>query len=184
MVCVYSVGIVDKTKDDSGLLHASYELSNFSFWQRPIIKDLCTFVSIETAKRCANNKSTSMEHKNFICYASVSGNIAVAAVADAEYPMRSVLTLINKIMYMYVHESVANFDAILKEYQDINQVDKIAAIKSDLDDTIQICHETVKKLHLREDELVAMMIKADELSALSMTFRRDAEDLNACCVLF
>jgi synaptobrevin family protein YKT6 len=184
MVCVYSVGIIDKSKDDSLLLHGSYELSSFSFWQRSTIKDLCSFVSVETAKRCTENMSASIEHKNVICYASVSRNIAVTIVTDVEYPVRIVLMLMNKMMHMYIHESVTDFDTILKEYQNINKVDKMAAIRSDLNDTIKICHETINKLCLREDELATMMVKTDELLALSMTFRKEAEDLNGCCVLF
>uniref|UniRef100_A0A6C0C7K5 V-SNARE coiled-coil homology domain-containing protein n=1 Tax=viral metagenome TaxID=1070528 RepID=A0A6C0C7K5_9ZZZZ len=184
MVHVYSVGIINKSKDDSALLHPSYELSSFSFWQKSTIKDLCAFVSTETAKRCTDGRSASIEHNNVICYASVSGNIAVSVVTDTEYPARIVLTLMNKIMHMYVHESVTNFDKILNEYQDINSVDKIAAIRSDLDDTIKMCHETINKLCLREDELSEMMGKTEELLALSLAFRGGAEDLNSCCVLF
>ena len=184
MVCIYSVAIIDKFEDDSHLLHASYELSSFNFWQKPTIKNLCAFVSIETAKRCTNGKSASLEHNNVICYASTSGNIAVTVVTDTEYPIRIISTLMNKVMHMYLHESVTDFDTILKEYQDINKIDKISAVRADLDDTIKICHETINKLCLREDELSEMIAKTDELLTLSLIFRDDAEDLNKCCILF
>jgi len=184
MVCIYSVGIINKAKDDADLLHPAYELSSFSFWQRPTIKSLCTFVSVETVKRCADNRSTSLEHNDVVCYASVSENIGIAVVTDAEYPARIILTFMNKIMNMYIHQSITDFDAILKEYQNIKKIDQISAIQSDLDETVKICRDTIDKLCLRENELSEMIKKTDELLEASLGFRDGAQDLNKCCMLF
>lgn len=181
MVHIYSLSVIDNA--NSEVLHVAHELSEFSFWKVPSIKKLCETVSLETVQKCIGNISTSLEYDKFVCYAKVYNNIAIAVVTDSEYPERVMLMFINKVADLYIKESVTDFMNILLEYQDPTKVDKIFAIRSELDETIQVCRETVNKLLLREDELNNLIAKTDDLLISSNGFRRGAEDLNSCCII-
>lgn len=182
MVYIYSVAIIDNNEDPLQL-HISYELSKFSFWQRSTVKDLCILVSNKTATKCKNGEYICLEHNDVVCYAYALNGIAVTAVTDTEYPPRVIAQLMNKVMQMYVHHSIVNYDGILNKYQNIKSVDKISIIQSELDDTIKICHESINKLCLRQDELEEILEKSDSLLVESLRFSGEAEKLNSCCTI-
>lgn len=186
MVRLYSISIMNFRQSNSPeFIYSAYQLSDFGFFKQPTIKDLCIFASAETVKRSSPGQKTSLEYQNMICYTYVTNaGLAAACVTDADYPVRIAYEFILNILKKYVNnQSESDIDALLQDYQDIAKVDKLSAIKNELDATTKICSDTINKLMIRDDEMHDLLIKTEELSELTKRFVIETDKLNSCCIL-
>ena len=171
MVRLYSIAIIK----DSKIIDSAFELSDFSFFKRSTIKELCLFASVEGAKRTLPGRMTSLEYQSMICYTYVNSDVAISCLSDTDYPSR--------IIVQFLHEALVStdLDQLLYRYQDITKVDKIYAIKQQLDETKQICNNSIDQLMIRGDELQDLIKRTELLSDASKDLVDETKKLNSCC---
>lgn len=187
MVRLYSGSIINSQQlNMPKFIYSAFELSDFGFFKRPAIQELCIFASSETVKRSMAGQKTCLEYQNMVCYAYVTNTgLAATCVTDADYPVRIAYEFILNILKKYASsQSESDIDKLLQDYQDITKVDKLAAIKSELDATTKICSDTINKLMIRDDEMQDLLKKTEELSEITKKFVDTTDDLNKCCQLF
>src|SRR6266567_1885333 len=100
MVRLYSVSIIKNSK----IVDSAFELSDFGFFKRSTIKELCLFASIESAKRTLPGQTTSLEYQSMMCYTYVNSVLAVSCLSDADYPSR--------IIHQFLHEALISTDEL------------------------------------------------------------------------
>ncbi len=134
MVHIYSVSIINKT--ELKILNSTYELGQFSFWEKSTIRELCNFVSIECTKRCDVNNFSCLERLEFICYVRVyvenDESIAVACVCDLEYPVRIIQVFIKKAYQLYSKRNIvpiSELNSTIEELFDSYQSPEICHTK-------------------------------------------------------
>ncbi len=79
--------------------------------------------------------------------------------------------------------SVPALEKMLVQYQDPKNVDKIVAIRKDIDETREVLIKTIDQLLERGEKLENLASKSEDLSFQSKAFLNKSEDLNRCCVI-
>lgn len=200
MVQLLSVIILKQKQPKAVVLHATYELAQFGFFQRGSIQEVCLFVSRETANRSKPGQAQTVEHAGYNCHCRVlASGLVVTAVTDLDYPPFAALSFLQKVTEKFngaVAESQwskcvtdTQFDVqpvvdTFKEFQDPAKADKITAIKKDLEETTEIVKKTVDQLLERGERLEDLIDRSDDLSMQTQMFAKKAEDMNSCCTLF
>jgi len=176
MVHLYSVIIINPEEDK--IINSFFELSDFGFFKRPTIKELCLFAGSESVKRTNIGQRTALEYKNFMCYSYVlTSKLAISCITDNEYPQRIALQFLNDVSLI----DQKLIEQLLLKYQDINRVDKISAIKHELNETTKACEYVIDKLLIREDEMNDLLLKTEKLADDTKIFLGEAEKMNSCC---
>ena len=184
MVKLYSVVLmVYKQNNTPDIIYSSFELSDFGFFKRPTIKELCVFASVESIKRSSIGQRTSLEHQSLMCYTHIlDSGFAASCVTDLEYPSRIAYDFLFQVLKKYLDtKSESDIDMLLQSYQDVNKIDKISAIKNEINETTKICNDTINKLLIREDELHDLLQKTEHLSEQTKLFLDESKKLNSCC---
>jgi synaptobrevin homolog YKT6 len=187
MVRIYSVSVMNYRQTNMPEnIYSAYELSDFGFFKRPTIKELCTFASCESIKRSTVGQKTSLEYQTMKCYTYVSNSgLAIACVTDFDYPARVASDFLINILNAYSNnQSEIEIDVLLQKYQDVSQVDKLSAIKKELNDTTKICSDTINKLLIRDEEMQDLLKKTEDLSETTKIFVIETDKMNGCCNLF
>lgn len=191
MSYIYSLALVKLLDDNPKLIHISYELSSFGFFERFTIKDVCYCAIMESIKRCQVGRFYSLEYDNYICYSYLTPEkIAVSCIAGNEYPLRVINKFFLDTLQIYTNNSnnestlKSDMDKLLQSYQDITKIDKILLIKTELDETKKICQDTMEKLLIRGDELNDLIKRTEYLNEGSKSFVIETRKLNSCCILF
>lgn len=78
---------------------------------------------------------------------------------------------------------VPALETLLKQYQDVNQVDAMSRIQKDIDETKEVMLNTLDKLLIRGEKLEELAQKSQDLSFQSKAFMKKSQDLNRCCTL-
>ena len=187
MVNLYSIIIMNYQKSAPYILYSLFELSSIDFFARSVTKELCIFASTESIKRSAPGRKTSLEYKSIICYVQKNHDgIAVACTCDTEYPVMIAFEFLSNVLNNYQDNKISesSLKNLLYEYQDINKINKIYAIKKELAETVKICSDTINKLAIREDELQDLIQRTQDLSEQTKIFMIESKNLNSCCTLF
>ena len=175
MVHLYSIAVIK----NGVIIDSVCDLPHLSFWQVSSGKELIRFISLECVRRCSDIRIVSFAYQDYVCYAKiVDTELSAACVTDKEYPLRVVQKLLLSITDDY------DLYALMDKYKDISSVDKITAIRKELDETTEICKDVVNQLCLREDELQDLIDRTQELSDNTKIFANEAKKMNSCCTLF
>jgi synaptobrevin family protein YKT6 len=134
-----------------------------------------------------------------MCYARVCGNgLGVAVVSDQEYPARVVFDLIQAALDLFnnccdetiwknltsdTELTVKGLDDLLIKYQKPEEVDKIAKINKELNETKEILHANINQLMKRGEKIESLVDKSNDLSFQSRIFLKKGKELNSCCVI-
>jgi len=180
-------------------LASAYNLDDISFWYRSSVKEVACFVSREVVTRAKPGSMLSVEHKEYICHTRVCSNsLAVAVLADQEYPPRVAFALIQEILDLFNKAynpnqwqkftsdtalSVTGMDAALAKYQKPEETDKIMKIQKELDVTTDILKQNIEQLLNRGEKLETLAAQSADLSYQSKAFMKQSEQLNSCCTI-
>lgn len=178
-------------------LATSYSLDDISFWYRSSVKEVATFVSREVVTRSAPGSMLSVEHKEYLCHVRVCNNgLAVAVLADQEYPARVAFALIQEALDLFNKAftetqwskysadttlTVPGLDAAVAKYQKPEEADKIMKIQKELDETTTILRKNIDQLLQRGEKLENLAAVSADLSYQSKAFMQQSEKLNSCC---
>lgn len=119
-------------------------------------------------------------------------------LTDEEYPKSAAYSLLSVAMEEFSNTvraeewtkstrdnvfNVPGLEKILKIYQDPKTVDKLTGLKTDIEETKAILHQTINNLIEREGKLQDLMDKSNDLSFQSRTMLNQSEKLNSCCTI-
>jgi len=187
------------------ILHGSYELGDFNYFQRGRVKEFVNFFAKTLAKRVPAGQRSSVEHEEYICHVHSRANRVVAvALCDREYPPRVAFTFLMKAHEAFAARvpdetwlattraaaeaaaeggpcHVAELDGELVRYRDPATADSIMKMQNDLDETKIILHKTIDSVLERGVKLDQLVEKSNDLSVSSKMFYQTAQDQNSCC---
>ncbi|KAL2208918.1 hypothetical protein CC79DRAFT_1332101 [Sarocladium strictum] len=73
--------------------------------------------------------------------------------------------------------------AICQAFKDPSQVNKLASIQKDLDETMETLRKAIQQTTIRGEQLDQMVEKSENLNSASKMFYQQAKKQNSCCVL-
>ncbi|KAI8867638.1 hypothetical protein GQ42DRAFT_164661 [Ramicandelaber brevisporus] len=178
-------------------LASATELSEFSFFQRPSVREFMTFFASTIAERTRPGMRQGVEQDSYMAYAYCRPDkLAAVAIVDKEYPSRVVFSLLNKILDefsakvgMYLSsinaaQAQAKYPEIeqhIQKYQDPRQADTIMRVQQELDETKVIMHKTIQDVLERGQKLDDLVAQSDLLSTQSKMFYGSAKKANSRC---
>ncbi|KAL6070396.1 palmitoyltransferase [Balamuthia mandrillaris] len=178
------------------LLFMDFELSSFSFFKRPTIKELVTFFCRQVVQRTKPGEKNVVDQGDYVCHCFVSGDrLASAIITDKDYPTRVGLSLAALVMREFNNQHSDNWQGqthdvqldtpalhtLLEKYQKPDEADNILKIQKELDDVKEILHKSMEDLLTRGDKLENIIEKSEDLSASSKQFLWQAKKTNSCC---
>lgn len=172
-------------EEDPEIISISYDLTEFSFFQRSSIREFCNFLSKLIAQRTLPGMRQRVPEKEYVCYAhSRRDGMVCVLIADEEYPLTVAFRLVSKALSEFQPNGAAEMTArFLKEYQDPMKADKMTAIQRDLDETKVVMRQNVDAVLRRGENLDILVAKSTDLCASSKTFYTTARKHNQCCSL-
>jgi len=195
----YAILLFGNAGPAPALLAAGYELSSFSYFQRGSVKEVANFVAREVLSRTAPGARNSVEHLEHYCHAYVSpSKLGGAVISDKEYPARVAYNLISKALEEFAKAypqanaetltadtimPLAALEPLLVSYQKPTEVDSVAKIQKDLDETKVILVKSIDQLLARGEKLDTLLDKSSDLSFQSRAFMKNSEKLNSCCTI-
>ena len=209
-VVVYRVDSDSESKQPQAApvrLAHTYDLSNFSFFQRGIVAESLMFGTRTVAQRTSAGVRQSVNIKqpsdadNYVChvYHQASNHLVVCMVCDPEYPERTAHALLIRTLAEFEKSSATEpWQTIrqdrdhqplwlaqnLQGWQDPTNVDKLAKIQKNLDEITDIMHKNIQEVMNRGESLDSLLLQSEDLSNSSRLFYKRAKDHNRCCKLF
>mmetsp|Transcript_14481 Transcript_14481/g.41231 ORF Transcript_14481/g.41231 Transcript_14481/m.41231 type:complete len:258 (+) Transcript_14481:393-1166(+) len=172
-----------------------FYLSQFGYFERPVVRDMLNFVSRTIVKRTQPGQRQTVEHQEYLCHAFNKEGVAAITFADKTYPRRSAFCVINKVLDDYLEKFGQNWrnhsadtnegnpilEAALREYQDPSKADNLLRVQKELDETKIVLHKTIDSVLARGEKLDNLVAKSSDLSVASQMFYRTARKQNQCC---
>lgn len=196
---LFYIGIL--TTEGKGVeLAFAEDLSSFSIFQRPSVREFTKFFGSTIATRTEPGQRQSIEEGSNVghVYARSEG-LAGVLISDKEYPVRVAFALLNKVLdeYLATHPksqwaglSAATpatafppLEDYLRNYQDPRQADSIMRVQQELDDTKIVLHRTIESVLQRGEKLDTLVDKSEALSSTSRMFYKQAKKTNSCCII-
>lgn len=183
--------------EEAKLLANATDVSHFGYFQRTSAREFIVFVARTIAKRTPSGQRQSVEQEEYMVHAYNRNGLCGVAFVDAQYPMRSAFSVVNKVLDEYeqafgsswqtVHsdkaESWSPLNEALTRYQDPTEADKLLKIQRDLDETKHILHRTIDSVLDRGEKLDSLVEKSSDLGAASQIFYKQAKKANQCCTI-
>jgi synaptobrevin family protein YKT6 len=179
-------------------LSAAFDLSEFSRWTRNDYQNFMTMFAKTVAERSSPGQRLDVEEQGhtFHCYARSEGVAGI--IISKDYPKLAAHQILSKVVDDFLAEKPAaeiaraskdgdiQFPALskyLQTYQDPGEVNSIANIQKELDETKIVLHKTIESVLQRGEKLDDLVAKSSDLSAQSKMFYTTAKKQNSCCIL-
>ncbi|PKS09989.1 hypothetical protein jhhlp_004613 [Lomentospora prolificans] len=193
---LYYIGIIRNTEKPAIQLSSAYDLSEFSRWTKNDYQNFMTMFSKTVAERTSPGQRLDVEEQGhtFHCYARSEGIAGV--IISKDYPKLAAHQILSKVVDEFLADKTAAeiaraskdnelpFPALqkhLQTYQDPSEVNSIANIQKELDETKIILHKTIESVLQRGEKLDDLVAKSSDLSAQSKMFYTTAKKQNSCC---
>jgi len=178
------------------LLCTEFDLSSFSFFKRPTVKELVTFFMRQVIQRTNPGEKNVVDEGDYVCHAFVTGdNLCCSVVTDKTYPTRVGLSLaaLSLQEFKSAHSdswrsaradtqlNTQGINSLLIKYQKPDEADNMSKIQKDLDDIKVILHKSMEDLLTRGERLESIIERSDDLSGASKEFLWQAKKNNSCC---
>lgn len=198
MVKLFALSVLYKPTSDvpPTLLKATYDLQQFSFFQRSSIQEFMAFTSKIISERCAVGTRQSVKEQEYMCHVFVRiDGLAGVVISDHEYQYRVAHNLLNKCLddfstkvpshlWPSTHETAiayTDLPATLARWQNPRDADAITKVQEEVEDTKIILHNTIEAVLERGEKLDDLVQKSEMLSLQSKTFYKTARKTNSCC---
>eukprot|EP00753_Platysulcus_tardus_P018638 PLAT6989.1.p1 GENE.PLAT6989.1~~PLAT6989.1.p1 ORF type:complete len:202 (+),score=73.08 PLAT6989.1:82-687(+) len=185
--------------EDPVILASAEDVSEFGFFERSGAREMLTFLARTFTKRTPPGTRQAIEHEGHMChcYTRRSG-LSSIFVSDTDYPERVAFACLNNLMDAFTERyeeevwaaetrdralEFPDVEASLKSYQDPTEVDKIARIHKEIEDTKDVLHRTIDSVLERGERLDDLVERSDDLSKQSKMFYTTAKKHNRCCVV-
>ena len=197
---ILSVKLFNTVSNESPVLLAHAEdLSTLPFLARinGSASEMLLFLSRTLAARTPKGSIEGCRDKNYVGWIYHKSNgLAGVVICDEDYEKRVALNLLHRCMEMY-ENAPSNWDwstyekdrkqpdtgiqEILTKYQTPHDVDSIAKITKDLEETKTVLHESIDKMLERGEKIDKIVEKSQDLSRQSKQFYRKSKKLNSWC---
>eukprot|EP00475_Leptophrys_vorax_P041241 TRINITY_DN77799_c0_g1_i1.p1 TRINITY_DN77799_c0_g1~~TRINITY_DN77799_c0_g1_i1.p1 ORF type:complete len:201 (+),score=26.98 TRINITY_DN77799_c0_g1_i1:380-982(+) len=179
------------------LLGSAMDVSHFSFFERSSAREVIMFACRTIAQKAPENQRQSVKKEAHEVYVLNQGGLAALVCADDAYPRGSAFAVTKKVLEEYRtaegdawmrvaadnKKAVPLLDRLLVECQDPASVDKIAKVKSEIEETRRAAATTIEAMLNRGERLEDLAAASNDLSAHSKMFVKNSKDMNKCCVI-
>lgn len=200
MVQLLSLIIINQTSKNGIIVYQSFELSHFGFFQRNSVKETCIFSSREVSSRTPPGTPQSVEHSGYFCYIyRLQNGLSVCCITDKDYPSYAAMNFLVKAITVFQEKipketwmninrdtklQIPELSSLLIAYQDPTKVEKIEAIKKELDETIHVTIKTMDQMLDRGEKMEDLIDRTNDLSDATKEFMVETKKMNSCCVIF
>merc|ERR1712188_205904 len=181
--------------NDPHMCGLASDLTQFGYFERPVVRDMLNFVSRTIVKRTQPGQRQTVEHQEYLCHAFNREGLAAIAFADKTYPRRSAFCVLNKVLDDYTSrfgngwrsmtadttEGNPLLETAIADFQDPVKADGILKVQRELDETKIVLHKTIDSVLARGEKLDNLVAKSSDLSVASQMFYRTARKQNQCC---
>nr|XP_045017201.1 synaptobrevin homolog YKT6-like [Jaculus jaculus] len=193
-----SLSVLYKSEPRAVLLKAAYDMSSFSFFQRPSVREFMAFTSQPIVERSAKGSRASVKQQEYLCHVYVrNGSLAGVVIVDSEYPSRVAFTLLEKVLEEFSEQvdridwplgspatiQYTALDGYLSRYQNPRDADPMSKVQAELDETKIILHNTMESLLERGEKLDDLVSKSEVLGTQSEAFYKTARKQHSCCAV-
>eukprot|EP01114_Cavostelium_apophysatum_P010498 TRINITY_DN2429_c0_g1_i1.p1 TRINITY_DN2429_c0_g1~~TRINITY_DN2429_c0_g1_i1.p1 ORF type:complete len:208 (+),score=49.04 TRINITY_DN2429_c0_g1_i1:156-779(+) len=186
-------------------LAAAFEVTEFGFFKRGTVKEFLSFASREVAGRTRPGEKQSIKHhaeeaiegyQDFVLHCSLTPQkLGCVLVTDGAYSMRLAYDLIRKVideavrvygdkLFTFTVDTtlqLSSLQDLFVKYQKPQEVDQMAKLQRDIDETKDVLFQTMDKLLQRGEKLEDLAQKSQDLSLKSKAFMKQSKQLNRCC---
>ena len=127
--------------------------------------------------RITEHERHTFEHTTYCFHLYKECNQHYTVITDTEYPTRTAFLLIR---HLHMGDS---FESTVQSFQNPLEVDCIAKIQHELNETMVIMHRNIDAILERGEKLDELVQKSERLSAASKVFYKTAKKTNQCCTL-
>eukprot|EP01083_Nonionella_stella_P252908 870859_1 len=177
------------------------DLYSFGYFQRSTVREHLVFASRTTAERTPKGSRVTISLKEvpytLHVYRRVDGLTGVA-ITDQAYSERVAQTLVTKLSSGFEKKfgnqwkkvnrdesfNYPQIKALLLEYANPNQADKMLAVQQNLDQIKHIMHKNIEDILERGETLDNLLQKSDDIGEVSKMFHSKAKKNNQCCQLY
>jgi len=179
---VFSVILFDSIEEQ--ILERIEDLSTFGFFDRKFALEFFTFISKSLLSRCLLNDHTSVIENNYKIHCYNNGILGIVIITDHEYDQRPIYYKIHKIINRYtIGDRTILTKNFLLDMQDPAKYDKICKINKNLNETMNVLHESIENILKRGEDLDQLVEKSKDLSICSKEFYRQSKKHNSCCII-
>ena len=118
----------------------------------------------------------------YSAYVWCTAKVSAVLMTDEQYPERAA-RLIFRRLEQGEATTEESLQALLKEAQHPEQLDKVKQIAADLEETRLILLDNIEKVLARGEKLETLMAQSSQLSESSRAFYLKARKLNRCCTI-
>jgi len=167
------------------LSYSNYNLDDFFFMYRPQIKSTIEKIAdkmIRLTKPDTYYKiNETVDETPIVIYGRTSNGYCIV-ITDPDYPPHTIFKLFNELEIPNMKSE--SKDKLFDAYQIPANVDKLCAIRQELDESKIILLDSINRLFDRGAQLDGLVDRTEQLRIESEILRDDAEDMNRCCILF
>jgi synaptobrevin family protein YKT6 len=157
----------------------SFNLESFGFFEKRLAKEMLSAISKTCIDRTIKGSCVRVDKDDKYCMTLSTNVMSVCVTCDQEYPQRVTYKMCSDI----IHKNDLNIDLddLITKSQDPKNIDKILFIQQNVDETKEVLHKTINQLLERGEKLDDLILKSDQLSAVSKQFYKEAQKHNRCC---
>ena len=181
------------------VLYSDFHLADYGFFQRPTVMDICIFASHQLTDKSTGETDAVLNYMEYNVYIRMlKSGLSVTCVTDDEYPTAAARSFINKTLNIFISAfpdedkyntfkqdislNIPSIDKLLILAQNPGDIDKISAIKAELEDSKDVIVKTIDDLLTRGETLDDLLKRTDDLTEQSKIFIIKTD--KSCCILF
>jgi synaptobrevin family protein YKT6 len=195
---VYLLGLYSALPKLPAMLSCAVDTSNYNFLTSGTVREYLIFASrmlVQRTERGAR-QTLDLEKYPFVvhCYVRKDG-LAVVSVTRPDYPVLPI--------YDVMYKSIEDYEAIegstwktrtidvlttsstltsdLKRYQNVEEADKITAIRSKIVGIQDVARASMEKLLQRGETIDSLVSRSNDLSETSKGYYTKSKKINSCC---
>ena len=144
--------------------------------------------------------SQSVEHSGYFCYIyRLQNGLSVCCITDKDYPSYAAMNFLAKAITVFQEKipketwmninqdtklQIPELSSLLIAYQDPTKVEKIEAIKKELDETIHVTIKTMDQMLDRGEKMEDLIDRTNDLSDATKEFMVETKKMNNCWFIF
>lgn len=180
---LYAILVFEKSDSIYKLKQPYYNLDQFSFFYRYVIRDTIESIALEAVNKFNMQHyykiSEKVNEKEIIIYGSSKDTKCFVIITNSTYPS----TTATQLMYELIN-SIKPIAELFAAYQKPADVDKLVLIRQELESSKTIILESLDALIDRGEELPKLLDRTEALLDHSLEFSIKAKEMNRCCIIF
>jgi synaptobrevin family protein YKT6 len=166
------------------ILEQIEDMSNFGFFDKKGVKEFFVFISRTSIKRAEYNKRVSITENTYKINCFKNTENGIVTITDEDYQERPLFMVMYNVIKDYNNgERNLLTVELIKKLQNPRNYDKISEIQNQLDETVEIMHDSIHKILERGENLDDLVERSHDLSICSKKFYKESKKYNSCCTI-